>query len=82
MDELKTIIRQAAGEVEAEVPGRDFADTTYADLGYDSLAVLEVSARIAQLFGVSVPDGGLDGQSTPDETVRLVNSLVATPATT
>jgi acyl carrier protein len=80
MDELKAIIRQAAGEV--EVRGRDFADTAYADLGCDSLVVLEVSARIGQSFGVSLPDDELTGQTTPAETVRLVNRLRTTTAQT
>ena len=56
LSELRTIMRQAAGEVD---PGTEVADVRYADLGYDSLALLEITAKIKQCLGVEVPDAPL-----------------------
>jgi act minimal PKS acyl carrier protein len=73
--ELTVIMKQAAGEV--EVGDRDVADVTYLDLGYDSLALLEISARIKQTLGVQVPDAALTTSATPADTVAAVNQLIA-----
>ena len=73
--ELRTIMRDAAGEV--EVGGGDVAQRSYGELGYDSLALLEVSARIKQALGIEAPDSALETSSTPAETVEAVNALLA-----
>lgn len=73
--QLAVIMKQAAGEV--EVGDRDIADVTYLDLGYDSLALLEISARLKQRFGVQVPDTVITTAATPADTVAAVNGLIA-----
>jgi minimal PKS acyl carrier protein len=73
LDDLRAILRDAAGDDEG-LDG-DIAGSSFSDLGFDSLALLEVSARIARVRQVSVPDGALHGDSTPGGTVRLVNEL-------
>lgn len=75
MEELHTIMREAAGEV--DVGDFDLAETSYVDLGYDSLALLEVSARIKQVLGIEVPDGAVAVTATPSVTVAAVNQLLA-----
>ncbi len=70
-------MRSAAGDGDEFDLDVDIADTPYTDLGYDSLALLEMSAQIRQTHQVSVPDGMLHGESTPGGTVRLVNELAA-----
>lgn len=76
--DLQAILRQAAGEIEGYDFGGDVAGRTFADLGYDSLALLEVAARIEQEHGVPVPDEMLSGSTTPYEAVELVNRLLST----
>jgi minimal PKS acyl carrier protein len=75
LDDLRAIMRSAAGEGDDYDLDGDIAETPFADLGYDSLALLEVSSQIRQAHAVSVPDGALHGESTPGGTVRLVNEL-------
>lgn len=75
MAQLRTIMREAAGEV--EVGDAEVGDTSYADLGFDSLAVLEISVRIKQLLGLQLPDAALAVTSTPAQTVLAVNELLA-----
>jgi len=76
MDDLRTIMRESAGECEVRSPGIDIAQTSYEDLGYDSLALLEVTARIKQNLGVQPPDEAIAKTSTPAETVAAVNELL------
>jgi act minimal PKS acyl carrier protein len=52
----------------------DIADMDFEELGYDSLALLELSARIKQILGVEVPEGDM---KTPGGTVRLINAMVS-----
>jgi minimal PKS acyl carrier protein len=73
MAEFRTIMSEAAGEV---APG-DVADTTYRSLGYDSLAVLEISARIKQSLGVTVADEAVTITATPAETLAAINHLLS-----
>jgi minimal PKS acyl carrier protein len=80
LDELHTIMGALADEADVGDPGAgaDLADTCYADLGYDSLARLEIVARIRQSVAVAVPDEAVDAGSTPATTVAAVNVLLGT----
>ena len=75
LDDLRAILRDATGDDDGLDIAGDIAGSSYRDLGYDSLALMEVSAQIARVRHVSVPDGALHGDSTPGGTVRLVNEL-------
>lgn len=75
MDELCVLIRQVAGET-ADL-GVAAADVSYADLGYDSLALLEVSARVRQELGVQLPEEATALSATPAQTVAQVNRILA-----
>jgi minimal PKS acyl carrier protein len=74
--ELRTIMRQAAGEIDVAGSADDVADVRYADLGYDSLALLEITAKIKQSLGVEVPDEYVAGCATPAATVAAVNEIL------
>lgn len=51
------------------------AGTSFRQLGYDSLALLEFSARLLRQYGDRIPEDGLWQLDTPQETVDYVNSL-------
>ena len=74
--ELRIIMRQAAGEIDVAGSADDVADVRYADLGYDSLALLEITAKIKQSLGVEVPDEYVAGCATPAATVAAVNEIL------
>jgi acyl carrier protein len=76
LDDLRAVMREAAGELELDGPGVDIAQTSYLDLGYDSLALLEISARIKQILSIQVPDEAVAGTATPAVTVTAVNALL------
>jgi minimal PKS acyl carrier protein len=77
LDDLRAIISRSAGETEAFNRDTGFAERTYAELGYDSLALLEIAAQIEHEHGVVVPDGMLLAESTPQGTVTLVDDVLA-----
>ena len=77
IDEFTRILRESAGEDEAVDLSGDIADVSFTDLGYDSLALLEVAGRITRDYGVALPDEDVDGAETPRAFVTLVNSAVS-----
>ncbi|GAB3497753.1 acyl carrier protein [Amycolatopsis cihanbeyliensis] len=79
IDDLRRILAECAGEDENGDLGGDILDRPFADLGYDSLALMETAARITREFGVTIADDDVIGLSTPRELLDLV--AAAAPAT-
>jgi act minimal PKS acyl carrier protein len=80
MDDLVRILTESAGagdDLEQLVarPG-----TTFEDLGYDSLALLETAARLEQDLGISIPDDEITEAATPEALLVLVNTHLTEPA--
>ncbi|EMF53325.1 MULTISPECIES: acyl carrier protein [Streptomyces] len=77
IDDFTRILRESAGQDEGVDLSGDIADVSFTDLGYDSLALLEVAGRITRAYGVTLPDEDLDGAETPRAFVDLVNSSLS-----
>lgn len=77
LDDLRTLMRKCAGEDEAVDLDGDIADQSFAELGYDSLAVLELSVRLSDDYGVAIDDGDMEGLVTPADVVKYVNARMA-----
>ncbi|MUL41480.1 acyl carrier protein [Streptomonospora sp. PA3] len=76
-DDLLRILRQVAGE-SAEIAGTEKIDeVSFPDLGYDSLALLEVAASIEREYGVRLADDTFLSAETPQQLVDLVNASLA-----
>ena len=73
---LRRILRQGAGE-EVDLDG-DILDVTFAELGYESLALLETGGRIEREFDIRFDDDALVDAATPRALVDLVNSHLLT----
>jgi minimal PKS acyl carrier protein len=71
---LVQLIRECAGDSDEMDLDGDIIDVSFQDLGYDSLALLEISAKIEQDLGVSIPE---DEIKTPRETLQLINAKMA-----
>jgi act minimal PKS acyl carrier protein len=69
---LRRILREGAGE-EADLDG-DILDVSFADLGYESLALLETGGRIEREYEVRLDDDALVDAATPRALVDLVNN--------
>lgn len=75
---LREIMRECAGQDESVDFDGEIMDRSFADLGYDSLAVLETAARIEREFHVELAEDAVSEIETPRELVDLVNGLRAT----
>jgi act minimal PKS acyl carrier protein len=76
VDDLYRILRECAGEPEYGRDAGATVETSFAELGYDSLAVLEASTRVSREYGVSLPDGDVSNLETPGEFASAVNRLL------
>lgn len=75
LDDLRRILRAGAGDSGA-LDG-DIADVPFADLGYDSLSLLELTSRVEREFHVSIPEFASMMQ-TPGAAVAYINDRLAT----
>jgi minimal PKS acyl carrier protein len=76
VDDLKRIMLGCAGMDDAVEFDGTTSDVSYAELGYDSLAILEIQSNIQQQFGVPLGDDVLGYMRTPADTVSYVNKLL------
>jgi act minimal PKS acyl carrier protein len=72
-DSLREIMLDCAGPGEHPELEGQFVDTSYEDLGFDSLAVLELASRIQQDMGVPFPDDAVAEMVTPRNVLDYVN---------
>lgn len=78
-EDLTRIVREAAGEEDGALDG-DVLDTTFAELGYDSLAMFEIINKVSREYGVPLGDGLADAGLTYRELLETVNGAVASAA--
>lgn len=76
-EDLRRVLIDCAGEAEQDVLAGDISDVEFEELGYDSLALMETAARIAQDYGVQIPDDQIVELRTPREVLELVNSFLS-----
>ncbi|MER5971935.1 MULTISPECIES: acyl carrier protein [unclassified Streptomyces] len=80
LDDLKGIMRACAGEDESIDLEGDILDVPFADLGYDSLALLEAAGAVERRLGVKLSDDAVGEAGTPRLFLALVNGTVSSPA--
>jgi acyl carrier protein len=74
-DDIRRLLRASGGvDEQTDLDGEHFADTAFTDLGYDSLALLELVNRIEREYGVQIPDGDLAHTHTPREALAYVHA--------
>jgi aromatase len=52
-------------------------DTDFSEIGYDSLALLELAGRIQREYGVPMPDDAHAQMTTPRQAIDFINSRLA-----
>jgi act minimal PKS acyl carrier protein len=77
IDELRGLLREAAGEPEDVDLDGDILDTEFTDLGYDSIALLETGGRIERECGVTLNDDTVTSAGTPRVLLDIVNERLA-----
>lgn len=74
LPDLRRILEEGSGVPEGtdwSVPAVE--DTPFDDLGYDSLALLELTAQIHQRYGVRIPDDAVTEIKTPRLALAYLN---------
>ncbi|WP_258341541.1 acyl carrier protein [Saccharopolyspora gregorii] len=72
--QLVSAIRAAAGDTELADLDGDVLDRRFDELGYDSLALLEVAAVLRRTHGIVLPDDAVVELGTPADLLRIVNA--------
>jgi minimal PKS acyl carrier protein len=80
LDELKRIMQSCAGADESVDLTQDVAEMSFEELGYDSLAVIEVTTRLAQRFDIRIPEADSGILDTPARMVDYVNGKLGAGA--
>lgn len=78
--DLTRMLRESAGEEEGVDLDGDVLDTPFIELGYDSLALLQVIGQIQREYGIRIPDDAVVDAETPHALLDLVNAGRNTPA--
>jgi act minimal PKS acyl carrier protein len=76
LEDLLRILREGAGASAAPFDG-DISEARFADLGYDSLALLETGTRIERQYGIRLDDGAVTMAETPANLLAVVNDALA-----
>ncbi|WP_338676851.1 acyl carrier protein [Streptomyces sp. SCSIO 30461] len=72
--DLTRMLRESAGEEEGVDLDGDVMDTPFMDLGYDSLALLQVIGQIQREYGIEIPDDAVVDAETPRALLALINA--------
>lgn len=78
--DLRSILSSCAGVDDAVELDETSGEELFTDLGYDSLAILELCGRIQRLYGVVVPDEAAEEMLTPNQAVEYVTGLLTETA--
>jgi act minimal PKS acyl carrier protein len=76
LSELRDIMDECAGADESAQSLEDAPDVPFADLGYDSISLLETQGRIERDYGVKISEDDIAEIITPREFVEFCNSLL------
>lgn len=77
VDDLRRIMRTTVGVGDDVDLDGDILDTPFADLGYDSLALLEITGEVQREYSVSIPEEDVADLETPRQAVECVNRRAA-----
>ena len=73
LDALLEVMRSCAGVEDSVQLDVSNADVEFEELGYDSLALLEVAAQVQRQYGVTMPDEAVEYMLTPNQAVEYIN---------
>ncbi|WP_422755595.1 acyl carrier protein [Micromonospora sp. WMMD708] len=77
LDDLRRILREAAGADASTDLDTEILDRTFDELGYDSLALLETAGRIEREYHVALSDAVVTEAETPRALLDVVNAQLA-----
>ncbi|MEV0743490.1 acyl carrier protein [Streptomyces sp. NPDC050549] len=78
LDDLRRILREAAGADEGVDLDGDILDVQFESLGYESLALLETGSRIEREYDIALDEDLLADAQTPRTLMAAVNQALGT----
>ena len=76
MHELKTVMLRCSGLPDQASLEGDIRDITFEDLGYDSLAVLEIASAMQRSYKIEISDESIETMTTPGAVLDFVNGAL------
>ncbi|MCE7081097.1 acyl carrier protein [Streptomyces sp. ST2-7A] len=76
LDGLRKILLECAGADEELGLDGDILDVEFAELGYDSLALMETASHIQRTYGTALGDDVVVEVRTPRELIALANEAI------
>ncbi len=73
-DVLARLLRESAGVEEGVDLDGDVLDTPFVEIGYDSLALLQVTGRIRREYGIDLPDDAVSDAETFRSLLQMIQS--------
>jgi minimal PKS acyl carrier protein len=80
LTDLRRVLEESVGVEDDLTFDGGNADTAFIDLGYDSLALLELASQVSRRYGVPIPDEAVHEMGTPQAAVDYINDRLATAA--
>jgi minimal PKS acyl carrier protein len=77
LDGLKTIMSSCSGADEASEVTPEVAGVEFGELGYDSLAVLEMVTHIQRQYRITIPDEAVEEITSPTSLIDYVNQTLS-----
>jgi minimal PKS acyl carrier protein len=76
-DEFKGFLLRAVGDDDSIDLSGDIRSASFAELGFDSLAIIDATAKIEQHYQIKLPESQTAGAATAGEFLDLVNGELA-----
>jgi act minimal PKS acyl carrier protein len=73
LQQLTAKLRECAGDAEGVDLDGDVADIPFIELGYDSLAILQVTGVIGRELGIQISDDAAAEAETPRLLLKMIN---------
>lgn len=73
-DQLTAALRASVGADGFDDLDDDVLDTPFAELGYDSLVLLELAGHVQRTFGIPMPDEAPQHMRTPRAALDYINT--------
>jgi act minimal PKS acyl carrier protein len=76
VDDLRDILRSSVGDTDLADLNGDINGILFDELGYDSLALLELCRQVETRYGVRMSDDAITEMTTPAAAVDYINVVL------
>jgi len=77
LEDLKRLLTSDSNTSDGSEITESSLTDEFTELGYDSLALLELVSKVEREFGIKLPDDALENMLTPKSTVDYISARIA-----